>query len=528
MEELTLENVLRRCGDFGRYQWIHFFFLCIINFSSGITGFYYVFGLAEPAFRCRLPSNIWSDDDQYKSINATHQALLNAYLLSSSKCENINRTSCHDFVYDRSVYGRTFTEEGNFICSNAMKKTWLSTVYQIGTFTVLVTGPISDRIGRRKILQVLSFGLYLITGITQVLLQFVKMDVSTKFILLNINQLVSGIDGYGIAFLLIMELTSSSHTSFAAGLSLVAYPIGECLFTAFAFASRDWLNLKWLTSAYFLLTVPYLYFIPESPYWLLSRKKYDQLESALRKIARTNRREEIQWHPYYTKLIEETIVSKKVTDAIIRRKREKMLQYLPKLVISGFIEFVTMLLYTQISYGLGAMNEAVNPYTNFLIGAAVESLGYLIAGLLVITMLGRKYSLITFSLLTSTCVLMIPFTMHSYPVIGTVISQIGKMAISGAVAVSWLYVPELFPTSMRGLANAIFVFIGSFGSILAPIIDTAVGDKHKHIAFYFYAGLTLFLAGLITSLPETRNRSFDDGEEHDDITLIDDNTELNN
>ncbi|CAF3576893.1 unnamed protein product [Rotaria sordida] len=325
-----------------------------------------------------------------------------------------------------------------------------------------------------------------------------------------------------------MELTSSSHTSFAAGLSLVAYPIGECLFTAFAFVARDWLNLKWLTSAYFLLTVPYLYFIPESPYWLLSRKKYDQLESALRKIAKTNGRKEIEWHPYYTKLIEETTIPKKTTKTLIRRKREKILQYLPKLIISGFIEFVTMLLYTEISYGLGAKNEAVSPYTNFIIGAAVESLGYLIAGLLVITLLGRKYSLITFLLLTSACVFAIPFTIGSCPIVGTIISQIGKMAISGAVAVSWLYVPELFPTSMRGLANAIFVFIGSFGSILAPIVDTAVGDKYRRIAFYVYAGLTLLLTGLITTLPETRNRSFDDGEEHDDITLLNDNAEFKN
>lgn len=133
MDELTLENIIRRCGDFGRYQWLHFFFLCILNFSSGITGFYYVFGLAEPYYRCRLPSNIWPDDNQYTAINTTHQHLLDQYLMPSSKCENINGTSCHDFVYDRSVYGTTFTEEANFICSHAMKKTWLSTVYQIGT-----------------------------------------------------------------------------------------------------------------------------------------------------------------------------------------------------------------------------------------------------------------------------------------------------------------------------------------------------------------------------------------------------------
>jgi hypothetical protein len=133
MDEISVENVIRRCGDFGVYQWIHFVFLCILNFSNSLTGFYYVFGLAEPFFRCQLPSNVWPDDNQYKAINATQQYLLDNYLSSSSKCENINGFQCNNFVFDRSVFGRTFTEEAQLVCENELKKTWLSTIYQIGT-----------------------------------------------------------------------------------------------------------------------------------------------------------------------------------------------------------------------------------------------------------------------------------------------------------------------------------------------------------------------------------------------------------
>ena len=324
-----------------------------------------------------------------------------------------------------------------------------------------------------------------------------------------INQLVSGVDGYGIAFLLIMELTSSSHTSFAAGISLVAYTLGEVLFTGFAYAARDWLNLKWLTSVYFVVTIPYLYFIPESPYWLFTRRKYNELEKNLRKIARMNRHEESEWYPHYLALIQSSSVAQKVEKKVKKKTRQTVLRFLPKLIISGCIEFVTMLLYTRISYGLGEINDALSPYTNFIIGAALEGLGYFIASLTIITPLGRKYSIILFLLLTSICIVTMPFIIKSNPVITTIISQIGKLGISGAVAVSWLYVPELFPTHMRGFANAIFVFIGSFGSILAPIVTSSINEKYERIVYYVYAGLTLALAGLITTLPETRNRSFD-------------------
>jgi hypothetical protein len=130
--EISLENVLRRCGDFGRFQFIHFFFLNLITIVSGITTYYYVFGVAEPSFRCRLPSNIWPHDDQFKPINNTHQLLIETWLSSSSKCDDINGSICSDFVYDQSVFGRTFTEDANFVCRNAVKKTWLATLYQIG------------------------------------------------------------------------------------------------------------------------------------------------------------------------------------------------------------------------------------------------------------------------------------------------------------------------------------------------------------------------------------------------------------
>jgi hypothetical protein len=131
-DKISLENVLKRCGDFGRYQFIHYIFLNLICIGSGITAFFYVFGVAEPTFRCRLPSDIWPDEDRFEFINNTHQLLIDTLLSSASKCDGINGSKCTDFVYDRSVFGRTFTEESNFVCNNAVKRTWLATAYQIG------------------------------------------------------------------------------------------------------------------------------------------------------------------------------------------------------------------------------------------------------------------------------------------------------------------------------------------------------------------------------------------------------------
>jgi len=329
---------------------------------------------------------------------------------------------------------------------------------------------------------------------------------------------MSAVDSYSITFLLLMELTSSSHTSFACGLTLIGYTIGEVLAAIFAYISRDWLLLKWITSIYFAISLPYLYFVPESPYWLLSRKKYNELEVCLRKIARTNRHSDDEWLPHYNQLVNDSRLTE-ITTKERKPTKRRFLRHLPRLAIGGFIEFVIMLLYTKISYGLGKAHGTFSPYWNFMIGAAVEAIGYLIAGVVITTPLGRKYSLISFATCTSICVLIIPFIMKPYPLVTTIVSQLGKLSVSSTVSVSWIYVPELFPTAMRGLANAVFVFFGSCGSILAPIVDEALGDKFVRISFYVYSGLIIVLALVICTLPETRNRSFDDGEEYDDTTL---------
>ncbi|CAF0880367.1 unnamed protein product [Adineta steineri] len=519
--EISLENVLRKCNDLGRYQIIHYIFLNLITIGSGITTYYYVFGVAENSYRCRLPGNIWLDDDQYESKNSTHQYLINQWQ-KISKCNDYNDTICTSFVYDRNTFGRTFTEEGDFVCQNKLKKTWLSTMYQVGGFVVLLSGYICDKIGRRKMIRILTIILFIVPCFTQIILQTVEMNINTKFILLAINQFFSSVDAYPMVFLLLMELTSSSHTSLAGNSALIGFTIGEIIITVFAYIARDWLRLKWIITCYFALILPYLYFVPESPYWLFSKKKYNQLEEYLRKIAQRNGRSDNEWYPLYRKLICDPRLAILSTKHASRTNKEVILQHLPRLAMCAFIGFLTMLLYIKISYGLAAMSDVVSPYWNIIIGAIVEGFGYISASILITTKLGRKHSLILYSLFTCLCVFTIPFTMTSYPIVTIIISQIGKFTISGAVSITWIFIPEIFPTSTRGIANGIFVFSGRIGAILAPVVDVALGSEYIKITFYVYSAFTIIQIILIHFLPETRNRSFhtDEDEENDKVNPI--------
>ncbi|CAF2085853.1 unnamed protein product [Rotaria magnacalcarata] len=523
--DVTLENILRRCGDLGRYQLIHYIFLNFIAAASGINAFYYVFGVAEPLFRCRLPSNIWADDDRFESVNSTHKLLIDTWQSPTSICQLVSGSMCAEFIYDRSVFGRTFTEDGQYICRKAMKGTWLSTVYQIGPCFAIISGIVSDKIGRRKVIQVLTIAIFIIPVIIQLLLQVVPMSMNMKFALILFNQFVSSIDPFGIIFVLLMELASSSHRTLAGNSALISYTFGEIVVTLFAYLSRNWLTLKWLNSAYFALLMFYLYFVPESPYWLLSMKEFDKLEACLRKIAKTNGRADSEWLFHYEQLIQDH----RVTILIIKpSKKKRIVSFAPKLCVCGLIGFVTMLLYIKISYGLALMNNTISPHLSIVIGAIVESIGYLSVNFVMITQLGRKYALIVYALFTSGCVIVTPFIQDHHPIATIAVSQLGKLAISGTVSVSWIYVPELFPTSMRGFSNAVLIFFGRFGAILAPIIDATLGNQYSKITFYVYAALTLVIILLVLFLPETRNRLFEDMEENSTTDPVTDDNKENN
>ena len=254
-----------------------------------------------------------------------------------------------------------------------------------------------------------------------------------------------------------MELTSSSHRTLAGNLALASYTIDEIFATLFAYIARNWLNMKWLTSGFYALILLYLSFVPESPFWMFSMKKFDQLEIFLRKTAIRNGRDDTDSLPYYKQLIQASQVATKEQKGMAKTY---VISFIPRLCISGLIGVITMLLYIKIAYGLALMNDTLSPYISVILGAIVEGIGYLSANFVMTTRLGRKYSFMLYSLLTAGCVLTIPFITNHYPIPTIIISQLGKLAISGAISISWIYVPELVPTSIRGLSNALLIFLG--------------------------------------------------------------------
>ena len=328
-----------------------------------------------------------------------------------------------------------------------------------------------------------------------------------------INQFISGIDTFMVSFLLLMELTTSSYSTLVGNLALVAYALGEIVVALMAYICRHWLLLKWAMTLYIVALVPYLVFVPESPHWLLSKHRYDDLEKLLRRIARWNKQSESKWMPFYRLLIasqqrERDMNRKNKVQLTCGAKARRFVTHVPtmtKLVISGLLGFITLLIYIKISYGLAAMDN-IDPYLNIIIGALVESVAYVIPSLLMVRF-GRKAVFIAFLILTGLCLVVTPHSFAHSQLTIILVAQLGKFAISGAVCVTYLFVPELFPTTIRGTGMGFFILLSRIGSTVAPIIDASIAHNQSWVTnmYYLYALLTLLSILLTLLLPETRN-----------------------
>lgn len=189
----TLDDVLRLCGDFRRFQWIHYFFLNMIEISAGLVSYYYIYGAAEPEHRCRLPSTLWPNDNQFNPIDPEYQTYLHRYI----PIENGNWDRCHlwnvtnsnqslidcsnGWIFDRSVFGLTFTEQANFVCNNKPKRSLIATLLQIAGFLILIIGTVADRFGRKPAIIGGNLLLVVVCLLIQISMQWISMSINLKY-----------------------------------------------------------------------------------------------------------------------------------------------------------------------------------------------------------------------------------------------------------------------------------------------------------------------------------------------------------
>ncbi|CAF1510855.1 unnamed protein product [Rotaria sordida] len=302
---------------------------------------------------------------------------------------------------------------------------------------------------------------------------------------------------YVVVFFFSLELTSTTYTGLAGNLIFISWTIGQVIVTLFAFITLDWQKLKWANTAFIGLGIPYLYFMPESPLYIYAKGQYVSLENILKRIATQNGRKETDWYSYYQEFLRNQ-------PKRLSQTSESTYSQNSYLLLINRTTIIKLILTATI-----AMMDT-SPYLGILFGAIVETISYITSSLLISSRLGRKGSFILMMSLTIICIILIPIIVKYNSIASLGLAQLGKYTISSTTAIAWIFVPELFPTSIRSIANGVFIVFSRLGAITAPIIYTTISKNYLSYTFYVSAVLAFVVLLFSLMLPETKDKPMDD------------------
>ncbi|KAL6864952.1 hypothetical protein ACP4OV_016103 [Aristida adscensionis] len=132
-------------------------------------------------------------------------------------------------------------------------------------------------------------------------------------------------------------------------------------------------------------------------------------------------------------------------------------------------------------------------YINVLMISFAEFPGYLLAGLLA-DKVGRRMSMSGLFLLT--CASLAPLAVHFRGGLAITLMFCARSCIQGSFSIMHAYAPEVYPTICRNTGVGVATFMGRIGSIVAPLLTTALLESCHQKEAVILLVLLLFVAGV--------------------------------
>ncbi|XP_049872917.1 organic cation transporter protein-like [Pectinophora gossypiella] len=377
-----------------------------------------------------------------------------------------------------------------------MDRICIGSIRTIGTLLVLpITGYISDRWGRRVALTLNAFN----TGWIGLVRSFVHSY--EWFLALEVMESAIGAGAYSSCFILVTELVGPKRRVAAGATISTMFALGQVVLGLIAWGVRPWRTLTQVLYAPQLLVITYFWILAESVRWLMSKGRYEEAETILKKVAKTNK----------TVLSEKSLEAFRATAEVEKHKEKQNEQWLPILVIKSptillrcIVSPIWWITNTLVYYGMNinSVNLSGNQFLNFVYVAAIEIPGFWTA-ILLLDRVGRKPVLICAYFLCAACQFGFAFIPDGYEGLSMALYLIGKYAIAIVMTSVYVYTAELFPTKYRHSLFAFASMVGRIGSITAPLTPAFATEVWEPFPPVLFGSFALLSGLLIFTTPET-------------------------
>ena len=377
------------------------------------------------------------------------------------------------------------------------------------TIGACIAGPLTDKLGRKRILILAAF-FYAISAFLSAIPRTFSELVMARFI----GGLAVGIASV-LSPMYITEISPAKIRGRLVALNQLAIVVG-ILFSYFS----NWLlvdigsnNWRWMFGAEIIPALMFtivLFLIPESPRWMIKQGRIEKSQKILSKIGgETHANLEIE--EIKTSLTAEQGTYKDLFKPGLR----KVLLIGVLLALFAHITGIDTIIY----YGpVIFMKAGFQSNSSAIFGAVLIGLINLIftfVGIALVDKIGRKSLLLIGLGGMGISMVFIGLAYNSaHFIVIPVLSYIASFALSVGVVI-WVYLSEIYPTKLRGRAMSIAIFVLWFSNVLITQIFPWMIDNMKQFTFYLFAGICI-VAFLFTKtmIFETKNKSLEEIERY--------------
>ncbi|CAG9771538.1 unnamed protein product [Ceutorhynchus assimilis] len=493
---MSYDDILPVIGSFGWHQWK---LLILVSFPFMANFFFKVGNVAlviSPKYRCMLPFETENASYFLNQTQLDYWYPLDLKTKTHSSCRyklNTTELNCDRYIFDNS-FGRTVAVEFELTCD---KDYLIATSNSLNMFGMMIGaiffGSAADRWGRRKILIITN----VIYGIIGNVIIF-SPNIWTFLILRVILGMVIAGGFYGSYVILIESTEPSKRLMIGTCLNLY-YGLGTILSSLLAYLSPTWKVLQVLFTAFGAPCILYIWVLPESARWLISKNRITEARKIIKIIAKENKRTILEEHLEYCLTEARDAARGKINASVYDAMRYPTLR--TRIFILMFLNFVCYIVVFGITWHIPKFSG--NVYTNLAL-MGLSDLPTFVMVLFTAQRAGRRPVIFTYMIISSLC-LVITFVKPSAAAWVLTWSLISKLLSGSTMCLIYVLSSELYPTVFRNAGLGLGAIAGSLGGIFASYIFY-LEFFWKPLPNIILSGLLLIACGLILLLPETFNK----------------------